>query len=317
MGNGQRELEALLEQLEADLAAVTASTAAGTSVAHSAADEPLVAVPPELLGVLPAPENLGEPVSAGEQEELRPSEESISSRAPGTSGKSEEEMVAVGSRFGEFLALDMDFGDNIDNIGGGRAKGSVKRRTSGQVLVRVLVCVLFFAVIVCILVGGLLFAASKNPSRRYFGYQLVTAMSDTMAPQKGSKSGGFRKGDILLVKVCAAEKVQIDDVVTFHTLSRNTQEAYQTHRVTLVLANPNAPGEIFFITADDASEEANLPLSGEMLVGKKVGHIPMLGKLWDTIDRHPALSLAIIAVVFTTALTCWILTRTRKDVALS
>lgn len=55
------------------------------------------------------------------------------------------------------------------------------------------------------------------------GFTPMTVQSDSMSPT-------FDQGDLIVIKTCDTSKLQVGDIVTFHTIIEN-QYALNTHRI--------------------------------------------------------------------------------------
>ena len=133
----------------------------------------------------------------------------------------------------------------------------------------------FYTFCAAVLVAAAGFALSKNPQKSYFGYRLYTVKTPSMSPQEDSLPGGFDAGDMIIVKMCEPEEIETNDIITFVPDRAGT--SFLTHRVVEVLDHLNSTEGIYFVTRGDANNTNDNPISGDMMVGKKVSSIPRMG----------------------------------------
>ena len=157
--------------------------------------------------------------------------------------------------------------------------------------------IVFFLICIVILASSTMFALSNDPQKSYGGYRLYTVKTPSMTPKKDGSSppGGFAKGAMILVELCSPEEIQVNDIITF--IPGRDPNIYLTHRVIEILDHVNEDSGIFFVTKGDANDDADPPISGEMMVGKKILAIPTAGLVLQFMRDN--FVLAIILVVST------------------
>lgn len=161
------------------------------------------------------------------------------------------------------------------------------------------VCNLFFWVIcIALVLGSILFSVSKDPRKNYLGYRTYSVKTESMTPQPDSPPGGFRKGDMIIVKICEPEDIREGDIITFNPSRDPENVSFLTHRVVKVLSELGGARGIFFVTRGDANHSDDPAISAEMLVGKKVFNVPRAGKLLQAVREHKALALVTIVSLF-------------------
>jgi|GEM_PF-4851934 len=141
-----------------------------------------------------------------------------------------------------------------------------------------------------IIVGATAFAVNPNPKKSFFGYYPYSVWYDSMTPAEdgSSPSGGFRAGDVILVKMSNPEEVQVGDIVTFSPANLEDKASYLTHRVMRIIQENGVITGI--VTKGDANSTEDPVMNPERLVGKKIACIPSLGPVLDDVCEHPLLA---------------------------
>ena len=163
---------------------------------------------------------------------------------------------------------------------------------------------LIFVLLCLSLVGGpLLFAMSDDPQKNYFGYRIYNVVTSSMTPKEDGSSppGGFKEGTVILVKLCAPEEIRVGDIITFNpSVGDSGKNTFLTHRVVEIKQGQNGEDGIFFVTQGDANNSPDPPISGSMVIGKKVFHIPFSGDALQWIRSNFVLSMIIFCSFFAT-----------------
>ncbi|MDU2197010.1 MAG: signal peptidase I [Peptostreptococcaceae bacterium] len=125
---------------------------------------------------------------------------------------------------------------------------------------------------------------SQNEAVSIFGYRFYTVLTGSMSPTMG-------KGTLVLVKETPTAEIQKEDVITFYDSSRTS---VTTHRVKEVLHEDG----VKFITQGDANNSVDpKPLDSELVVGKVIFHIPIIGATMQFIKSNIKLVLAILVML--------------------
>lgn len=131
-----------------------------------------------------------------------------------------------------------------------------------------------------------------------FGYKMMRVLTGSMEPI-------LNPGDLILVKSIDANKVKIDDVITF----KNSENTFVTHRVIDLNLKE---GKIFFETKGDANnikdEEA---VFADALIGTLRFNLPKAGYVIDFLRRP--IGLVILVLVPLLYLTIGVLKRVFTD----
>lgn len=149
------------------------------------------------------------------------------------------------------------------------------------------------AAAICNLVGGILLTlvillCIPATLPQLFGYQGYAVVSGSMEP-------AIPTGGLVYVKETEPEHIQKEDVIAFYSASDTG--AVITHRV---VKNQVVSGQ--FITKGDANEaEDVMPIPYELLIGKVVCSIPLLGNVISLLVSVPgkaaALGMVLLAAV--------------------
>jgi signal peptidase I len=111
-----------------------------------------------------------------------------------------------------------------------------------------------------------------------------------------SPPGGFSSGDLIIIKMCEPQDIKVGDIITFNPSPNDTEnQMYLTHRVIEISKELGGKEGIFFTTQGDANNNPDPPFSGELLIGKKVGRIPGVGKLLQLLRENQILARVLIA----------------------
>lgn len=112
----------------------------------------------------------------------------------------------------------------------------------------------------------------------------MTVQSDSMSPT-------FDQGDLIVIKTCDTSKLQVGDIVTFHTIIEN-QYALNTHRIESI---DELNGMRSFTTKDDNNDVADTHIiSDGDIVGQYVFKIPGMGKVMDFLSSTWGFLIVIV-----------------------
>lgn len=130
-------------------------------------------------------------------------------------------------------------------------------------------------------VGALVVAAA-------IAFVPAVANATTMKVLSGSMSGTFSKGDVVVSKPIAPEKVEIGDVITFKAQNvDSTRTETVTHRVVEILTGAEGPE---FVTKGDANVTNDVGIvTASDLKGKLWYHVPYAGKARDNLFAPQAM----------------------------
>lgn len=112
----------------------------------------------------------------------------------------------------------------------------------------------------------------------------MTVQSDSMSPT-------FDQGDLIVIKTCDTSKLQVGDIVTFHTIIDN-QYALNTHRIESI---DELNGMRSFTTKGDNNDVADTHIiSDSDIVGQYVFKIPGMGKVMDFLSSAWGFLIVIV-----------------------
>ena len=166
---------------------------------------------------------------------------------------------------------------------------------------RLLSDIVFWMVCIALVGGSVLFAVSKDPRKSYLGFRTYSVKTESMTPRADgtSPSGGFRKGDMIIVKMCKPQEIKVNDIITFNPSVREEDNAlFLTHRVVDIQTELGGKQGLYFVTRGDFNNSDDPPISSDMLIGKKVFHIPGVGSFLQSVREHFALALTTILCLF-------------------
>lgn len=116
------------------------------------------------------------------------------------------------------------------------------------------------------------------------GFTPMTVQSDSMSPT-------FDQGDLIVIKTCDTSKLQVVDIVTFHTIIEN-QYALNTHRIESI---DELNGMRSFTTKGDNNDVADTHIiSDGDIVGQYVFKIPGMGKVMDFLSSAWGFLIVIV-----------------------
>ena len=172
------------------------------------------------------------------------------------------------------------------------SESSVRREGSktGYRVLGVMRTVFVYLLAIGIVVAALLFASSKSQSKSLFGYRYYTVLTPSMEPV-------YSVGDMVIVKVTGADKINVGDVITFNPSSDG--EAHLTHRVVEKLFDYNGTGVTCFRTKGDANDsEDSFLIDEDRVIGVVQFHIPALGYVVRFIQLRWYFVVPLIILIF-------------------
>ena len=115
------------------------------------------------------------------------------------------------------------------------------------------------------------------------GFYVFNIISESMVPT-------FEKNDVVVVKRCAPEELQVGDIITF-----NHDDRTISHRIIRI----SRDGNISFITKGDNNEVADVdPVKGTDVYGKVVFKIKKIGNIVSYIQNVRGLiNIVIFAII--------------------
>lgn len=156
---------------------------------------------------------------------------------------------------------------------------------------------LFYAVTIGLILSAVLFAFNDKEDKSIFGYQVFNVRTNSMVPRDTAKQkGGFRAGDVIIIKKIRGSEVVKGDIVTFHP--NKNSATYLTHRVVKVVEELNGLPGPYMITQGDANLTEDAPTPVNQVVGKKILSIPKLGLLLQFIREHVVVTIVFLISLF-------------------
>lgn len=116
------------------------------------------------------------------------------------------------------------------------------------------------------------------------GFTPLTVQSDSMSPT-------FNKGDLIVIQKCNTSKLEVGDIVTFHTIIDN-EYALNTHRIAAI---DEVNGMRSFTTKGDNNDVADTHIiSDGDIVGKYLFALPQMGKVMDFLSSSVGFLVVIV-----------------------
>ncbi|MDR3314405.1 MAG: signal peptidase I [Oscillospiraceae bacterium] len=164
--------------------------------------------------------------------------------------------------------------------------------------------ILVFVFIILIIGGAFAFTTSTDPEKDFFGYRFYNVLTPSMTPTEQADGttpkGGFLAGDMIIVKMANPEDVQVGDIITFNpdTNAKDGQGTTTlTHRVVEIKDQLAGEAGIWFVTKGDHNNSNDPPIPGQSVIGVKVFHIPLLGKILRAVEKNKTLAIVFCAAV--------------------
>jgi len=141
---------------------------------------------------------------------------------------------------------------------------------------------LLIATPLILLVGTGVVLGGSAVSERTF----MHVLSPSMEP-------ALHKGDLIIVRPCAPEDVQIGDIISYRI---DPPDVIITHRVRNILTELDGKQGLWFIAQGDANNVPDFePVEASRLAGKYIMRLPGVGAAINWLHGHPA--IAILAAV--------------------
>ncbi|WP_242700734.1 signal peptidase I [Enterococcus sp. DIV0212c] len=194
----------------------------------------------------------------------------------------------------------------VGSSGSPSKNGSVNRKkkkksplppSKGQRLFLFIWNIIFYVLMLSLLVGSSLMAIMQQQDKALNGYRMFGVLTNSMvSPDNTLKNGGFRAGDMLVIKEVSAEQVKVGDVITYRPSTNPTNKStnFLTHRVAKIDDHLGEEKGIFFTTRGDANKSDDLPISSRALVGKVTVRVPKIGGILAFIKENWLVSLIFL-----------------------
>lgn len=182
-----------------------------------------------------------------------------------------------------------------------KKKGSMSKKSQSKHSVLELVWnLLFYVLMIFIIFSAGMMAIMQQQDKSFNGYRLFGVLTNSMvSPDNTLKEGGFRAGDVLIIKDATAKDLKVGDIVTFRPSSNpdNKSTNYLTHRVVKIQDGLKGEKGYYITTRGDANKTDDMPMSEKALVGKVVRRVPKIGGIIAYVKDNFILSIVFIASV--------------------
>lgn len=171
-------------------------------------------------------------------------------------------------------------------------------------VIQVLWDIVFYAFLFLIIGGAIFFNFNDSPDKSFFGYRFMSVLTNSMAPnpEKPELTDGFTSGAIIILQQVNPETLKEGDIITFYPVAGNT-ESYLTHRVIKTMDELDGQQGFFIQTQGDANTGADIPISGNQVVGKVIFTIPLIGNFLNFVRDNLVVVAVFLATLFGVFLT--------------
>lgn len=121
------------------------------------------------------------------------------------------------------------------------------------------------------------------------GYTPMVVKSDSMAPT-------FEKGDLIFIKKCDTTKLEVGDVICFHTIIDN-EYALNTHRIKEIAAQGDVRSYTTMGDNNKGIADQHIISDGD-IVGKYVGHLSKMGNVMNFLSSSSGFLIVIPMLLF-------------------
>ena len=116
------------------------------------------------------------------------------------------------------------------------------------------------------------------------GFTPLSVMSESMAPT-------FNAGDLIIIKQCDTKKLEVGDIITFHTIINN-EYALNTHRIESI---QESNGLRSYVTKGDNNAMADTHIiSDGDIVGKYQFRLPKIGHVMNFLSGSTGFLIVIV-----------------------
>ncbi|WP_348921027.1 signal peptidase I [Enterococcus rotai] len=175
----------------------------------------------------------------------------------------------------------------------------------------------FYGLMLSLMVSSGLMAMMQKQDKSLNGYRMFGVLTNSMvSPDNTLKKGGFRAGDMLVIKEIDTNQVKVGDVITYRPSTNPTNKStnYLTHRVVKIEDHLGEEKGIFFTTRGDANKSDDMPISARALVGKVTVRVQKIGGILAFCKENWLVSLIFIICIigFTWVTRIYILSGSKK-----
>ena len=212
------------------------------------------------------------------------------------------------SGFATWDAAELDALDDMEEVpeeaaqDGTKSKKQSKLSPGARKALSVVQNIFFWGFCIVLVVGSVLFAVSNDPKKSYLGFRTYSVKTESMTPKADGSSppGGFRRGDMIIVKMVSnPAEIKVNDIITFNpSVKEEDNQLFLTHRVVNVLTELGDKQGLWFVTKGDFNNSEDPPIPADMLIGKKVFSIPKVGSFLQKVRENFALAITTIICFF-------------------
>lgn len=164
-------------------------------------------------------------------------------------------------------------------------KQTTKTKRVLSITANVILAVIIIMAIFCCITAIISKDNKEAPS--FFGVTMLSILSDSMEDE-------FYQGDLIIGIKCDPEKLEVGDVITFHTII-NGQQELNTHRIVEIDDKGNY---LYFVTrGDNTPDNDPLGVHENKIVSKYLFRIPAMGKVIGFLQKPMGFLLVIVLPV--------------------
>ena len=159
---------------------------------------------------------------------------------------------------------------------------SIMNRKKTVQRIRIVLIVIFIIILYNVILVGIS-SIDNEESLNLFGYQAYIITSNSMEPE-------INNGDVVIVRQCKEEDLNINDIITFDKDGR-----INTHRITNII---NEEGKVKYITkGDNNSIEDQEKIEFSNIKGKMTIKIPYLGNVIMFIQNQMIILIIVLILL--------------------
>ena len=143
-----------------------------------------------------------------------------------------------------------------------------------------------YSIIIVLMVFSIFVAVNQRTGAPVFGYRFYNVISNSM-------DGMINKGSLVMTKETPIAELISGDVITFKTNQVNSEPI--THQIIEIIYGEN--GSKSFVTKGCNNSTADpSPVNPEMILGKVVFHMPIVGGVFGFVSQYMFLILIIVLI---------------------
>jgi signal peptidase I len=99
------------------------------------------------------------------------------------------------------------------------------------------------------------------------------------------------------------KEIKVNDIITFNpSVKAEDANLFLTHRVVDIITELRGKQGLWFVTKGDFNPSEDPPIPADMLIGKKVFHVPKVGAFLQIVRDNFVLAIITIVCLFATVI---------------